>query len=103
MRDSIHLLKYDKMHPAARVLGRMLAEAIGQLAGDAPSEMLVIPVPLHRRKNAQRGFNQAHLLARRALALANRSALLKRFFIGQALGQPPDLTAWESGRPSPRR
>jgi ComF family protein len=73
MRDSIHLLKYDKMHPAARVLGRMLAEAIGQLAGDAPSEMLVIPVPLHRRKNAQRGFNQAHLLARRALAVLNRT------------------------------
>jgi len=42
-------------------------------------------------------------LARRALALTNRSALLKRFFIGQALGQPPDLTAWGSDRAWQRR
>ncbi|HTV79707.1 MAG TPA: FAD-dependent monooxygenase [Steroidobacteraceae bacterium] len=42
-------------------------------------------------------------LARRALALANRSAVLKRFFIGHALGRPPDLTAWESDPASPRR
>ena len=35
-------------------------------------------------------------LGRRALALTNRSVLLKRFFIGHALGQAPQLTAWES-------
>ena len=73
LRDAIHLLKYDKMHPAARGLGRMLAEAIHLLAGDAPSDMLVIPVPLHRRKIAQRGFNQAHLLARQAVAVVKTS------------------------------
>jgi len=42
-------------------------------------------------------------LARRALTLTNRSALLKRWFIGRALGQPPDLTAWESDRAWQRR
>jgi ComF family protein len=67
------LFKYDKMHPAARILGRMLAEAIQQLAGEAPREMLVIPVPLHRAKKAQRGFNQAHLLARQALTVIKRT------------------------------
>jgi len=67
MRAAIHALKYDRLHPAARRLGRMLAQAIAQLAGEAPSEMLVVPVPLHRSKLAQRGFNQARSLAVHAL------------------------------------
>jgi ComF family protein len=67
MRAAIHALKYDRLHPAARGLGRMLAEAIGQLAGEAPAEMLVVPVPLHRSKHAQRGFNQARALAVHAI------------------------------------
>jgi ComF family protein len=67
MRDAIHALKYDGLHGASRQLGGMLAAAIGRLAPEAPAEMLVIPVPLHRSKYAQRGFNQARLLAENAL------------------------------------
>ena len=59
MREAIHALKYDRLYSAARGLGRMLAEAIAQLKGEAPPEMLVVPVPLHKSKHAQRGFNQA--------------------------------------------
>jgi ComF family protein len=73
MRAAIHALKYDRMHPIARGLGRMLAEAIAQLAGEAPAEMLLIPVPLHRTKVAQRGFNQARSLAREALGFLHKS------------------------------
>jgi predicted amidophosphoribosyltransferase len=51
----------------------MLAEAIAQLAGDAPSEMLVVPVPLHRSKFAQRGFNQSRSLAAEALGFLRKS------------------------------
>jgi ComF family protein len=67
MKEAIHALKYDHLHPAARGLGRMLAEAIAQLEPEAPPEMLVVPVPLHRSKYAQRGFNQARSLAVHAL------------------------------------
>jgi len=67
LRLAIHALKYDKMLPAARQLGQRLAAAIAQLDGEAPPEMLVVPVPLHRAKIAQRGFNQAHALALPAL------------------------------------
>jgi 2-polyprenylphenol 6-hydroxylase len=42
------------------------------------------------------GIGPVSALARRALGLTNRSALLKRLFIGHALGHAPDLTAWES-------
>lgn len=55
------------MHSSARELGRMLANAIAQIAGEAPAEMLVVPVPLHRSKYAQRGFNQSRSLAVEAI------------------------------------
>jgi predicted amidophosphoribosyltransferase len=63
MKAAIHALKYDRLHPAAVVLGKMLAQAIAQLADEAPAEMLVVPIPLHRSKHAERGFNQARALA----------------------------------------
>jgi len=73
IREAIHALKYDRLHPAARVLGQMLAEAIAQLAGEAPAAMLVVPVPLHPSKYAQRGFNQARSLAVEALGFLRKS------------------------------
>jgi ComF family protein len=73
MKECVHALKYDRLHPAAKGLGKMLAEAIRQLAAKAPEEMLVIPIPLHRSKHAQRGFNQARALAVHALESLRKS------------------------------
>ena len=73
MRDAIHALKYERLTPAAQRLGRMLASAIAQLHGEAPTRMLVVPVPLHRRRAARRGFNQTRLLARHALGALHRT------------------------------
>ena len=68
LRDLIHLLKFQQVRPAAAVLGRMLAEAITALDTALPAgQVAVVPVPLHARKRAQRGFNQAELIARAAL------------------------------------
>jgi ComF family protein len=73
MKAAIHALKYDRLHPAAHAMGKMLAEAIAQLAAEAPAEMLVVPVPLHRSKYAERGFNQARALATHALGFLSKS------------------------------
>ncbi|MDR3738725.1 MAG: ComF family protein [Terracidiphilus sp.] len=73
MRETLHAFKYDGLRPAARGLGRMLAAAIAQIASEAPAELLVVPVPLHRSKYASRGFNQARLLAAEALAALHKS------------------------------
>jgi ComF family protein len=73
MREAIHALKYDRISPAAKQMGGMLAEAITQLYGYAPDELLVLPVPLHRRRHATRGFNQTRLLARHAIAALHKS------------------------------
>ncbi len=74
LRELVHLLKYGGVRPAAGALGRMLAEAISArgLFGETRVEsapVLVVPVPLHRSKRGQRGFNHAELIARAALKL----------------------------------
>jgi ComF family protein len=73
MKDAIHALKYDRLNGAACDLGALLAAAIRPLAAQAHSEMLVIPVPLHRAKHAQRGFNQARSLAQHAIASVRKT------------------------------
>jgi ComF family protein len=73
LRDLIHLLKFQQVRPAAAVLGRMLAEAVEVLEESLPVGMITaVPVPLHARKRAQRGFNQSELIARAALKELNR-------------------------------
>jgi ComF family protein len=69
MRLAIHAMKYDRISALTRELGARLATAIEQLAADGPKEMLVIPVPLHGGRLAERGFNQAGALAAEALRL----------------------------------
>jgi len=86
MKEAIHAFKYGRLHPAARELGRMLAKAIGRMSAEAPRDMLVVPVPLHRSKLAQRGFNQARSLAQHALGeLAKSDPAWKLTLAGSSL------------------
>jgi ComF family protein len=83
LRELIHLLKYERVRPAANVLGRMLSEIIDDLEpafGEAP--VLVVPVPLHASKKRERGFNQSELMAR---------AAVRQSSIGNRLELDPDL------------
>jgi ComF family protein len=68
MRDLIHALKYERLYPVGRRLGLLLAETIAPLATEAAAETLVVPVPLHRSRHAERGFNQSRILAAEAIA-----------------------------------
>ena len=100
LRDLIHLLKFQQVRPAAAVLGRMLAETIAKLEQTMPvgtlfsSTIVVVPVPLHTRKQAQRGFNQAEMIARDALKHLSRpkrfdlctGVLLRRRETGSQIG-----------------
>lgn len=68
IRNLIHLLKFQQVRPAADVLGRMLGKAIVRMESILPGgSVVVIPVPLHRKKQVQRGFNQSELIVRAAL------------------------------------
>lgn len=61
LRTIIHALKYDRRRSVARGLSKALAACGADLLADADA---VIPVPLHRRRERQRGFNQALDLAK---------------------------------------
>jgi ComF family protein len=70
LRDLIQLLKYQRVRPAAQVLGRMLAEVVEALAPSfGEPAPVVVPVPLYKGKIRERGFNQSELIARAALKL----------------------------------
>jgi ComF family protein len=73
LRDLIHLLKFQQVRPAAAILGRVLAATIENLEPAMPvGKIAVVPVPLYKRKQAQRGFNQAEMIARAALKTLSR-------------------------------
>ncbi|MGA8271583.1 MAG: ComF family protein [Candidatus Sulfotelmatobacter sp.] len=78
LRELIHLLKYSGVRPAANVLGRMLADAIAELALESQADVsLVVPVPLYRTRLREREFNHAELIARIAIKLSRESAHLQ--------------------------
>lgn len=58
---AIQALKYEGRPDLAAPLGRRLARA---LAPHAAEPALLVPVPLHPRKLADRGYNQSALIAR---------------------------------------
>lgn len=63
LRMSIQQLKFEARREIARTLGALLAEQMGRARGWARRNRLIVPVPLHARRLAERGYNQAELLA----------------------------------------
>jgi len=61
LREAIHQFKYRPCRSLGLPLGSWMAENIRELSGFD----IVVPVPLHRKRLHQRGFNQALLLAHR--------------------------------------
>jgi ComF family protein len=83
----IRRMKYGGDIPAARVLGTLLGRRA--LAAHAVHVEALLPVPLHRAREAQRGFNQAMEIARAAarelqLPVVYDAVRRKRATVGQA-------------------
>ena len=74
LRGLIHLLKYQQVRPAAEPLGRLLATSLNDFEVRGTAPILVIPIPLFRAKERQRGFNQAEMLSRAALKHLNKAS-----------------------------
>ena len=69
----IQAMKFHQDLTAARLLGELLAEAVPPDTAALP--VRILPVPLHRRRLAQRGYNQAREIAR---PLLDRGMLLAK-------------------------
>ena len=68
MREAIHQLKYQNLRALAAPLARMLQEYL--IASPLDIDVLV-PVPLHRKRLRERGYNQTSLLAKELGKLIN--------------------------------
>lgn len=63
---SIHGLKYGGESSRARHLGEAMAPILAGVMAEEP-HALIVPVPLHRKRERQRGYNQSALIARAAV------------------------------------
>ncbi len=77
-------LKYGRKVAIARTMARYMAPLVEQASGDR----LLVPVPLHRTRLWQRGFNQAALVARE---LARRVQLQSDPFVLRRIKRTPPL------------
>lgn len=59
----IHALKYNRQFRVGIYLGRLIANQLKQKLADWKIE-LIIPIPLHRLKKAERGYNQSEFIAK---------------------------------------
>ena len=91
-RRLVHRLKYDRLSALAEPMGWLLAATV-----TPPPTDLLLPVPLHRRRQRERGFNQSEALAEH-LAVAWGVPLERRTLLRQRPTQPQALTTTAAAR-----
>ncbi len=64
LREAVHELKYNDLRALAAPLAALMARCWVELAPAGLDLDAVVPVPLHRSRERERGYNQAALLAR---------------------------------------
>jgi len=62
IKEMIHHLKYTGITSLSEVLGELMSERLER--EKIKGKLVVVPVPLHQKREFTRGFNQAELLAR---------------------------------------
>lgn len=78
-KEVIHHLKYAGFVELADVLGELICQKI-QASGLKLKDFVIVPVPLHKKKLAERGFNQSELIARyvaKRLGIPGGDALIR--------------------------
>lgn len=63
IRKLIHALKYRRMRAASPILAELLHAYLTYHEIHLPADSILIPVPLHKRRERIRGFNQSRLIA----------------------------------------
>jgi len=85
LKDFVHAFKFGGRRELAEGIGVLMARVVAREKAMRGSEVLV-PVPLHPKRLAERGYNQADLLARvvgSCLGLPVRAALVRSVLAGE--------------------
>ena len=92
-RKAVHQLKYQGVTSLAPSLGRLMAARLAQAAvTDEPAAAMVIaPVPLHRSRLRERGYNQAELLAKEVGRRTGAPVVAR--LLSRAASSPPQAQA----------
>ena len=61
LKEAIHRFKYDKVRDLAEPLSELMILRLEE--GFPQGDFVLVPIPLSRQRDAERGFNQAGLLA----------------------------------------
>jgi ComF family protein len=80
LQEAIHRWKYEERVSLNPIFGEWMAEGLDHYWGSHPIDLL-IPVPLHRQRLRERGFNQALLLVKelsRRTGIPFRKRLLQK-------------------------
>lgn len=97
LRELCLSLKQERNAWLAPWLADVLVEARAEAFGTLPADAWVVPIPLHWRRQWQRGYNQADALAR---GLARRLSLRTLSALRRARATPPLARAGRSERAS---
>lgn len=87
VRPMIHALKYGGYSEIGEMLGRMAGRSYPSLSKDYD---LIVPVPLHPRKQRKRGYNQALLIAQglsRVTGIPVQEGLRRKVYTDSQTGQ----------------
>jgi ComF family protein len=87
LADAIIAFKHSGHAEYGKRLGQLMVNA---LKSELPEVDLVVPVPLHRKRARQRGYNQAAMLAKvvaRAVGAPAREALYRAIDTGSQRGR----------------
>ncbi len=80
LQDILHALKYNNKFQVGKFLGGLIANQVGEQVKTWNADM-IIPVPLHSLKKAERGYNQAELICKgisKVLSIPTKPNVLKR-------------------------
>lgn len=69
LKEAIHTFKYEGVFDLSDDLSKILLAGFNHIVSKKFNQKhtIIIPVPLHKKRRAQRGFNQAELLARQII------------------------------------
>jgi len=81
LKEAIHCLKYKHIRSLSLPLAWLMKGRLGKFSWQDKKDWLIIPVPLAKKRQRKRGFNQAELLSRNLsfwLGIKNRSDIIER-------------------------
>ncbi|MBI2980636.1 MAG: ComF family protein, partial [Chloroflexi bacterium] len=89
IRQAVHQLKYRNLRAIAAPLAQLVVDYLA--TSTVPAEVLV-PVPLHRKRLRERGYNQSALLAKQIGKLTNMP-VIEDCLVRERYTQPQARTA----------